>query len=1022
MDASIVFDNITHYSNWSYFEISMRCESPSVNKELREITADIYGANAPVTKYLNSGQTSDTVILDIEGNATDFAIRTNWNKNYAQTRIKYDIANLNFDHFMLIDDFMAKPMFMDVAVGRVGAEPSAPAVINHIIANELFDNDDTWTDAGAPSFDEADYANWVYQFTIADKVNSKKVIEDIASVSPYIPRFNSMGAFQFDVIPSGGGTSIRTIKENEVISFSFKRTPVEKVYTAIEFHYDWDYAREEFAGNTGEITVDDLGCLDTSTDDYDFSYYGLNSSHSDSKLVISDDRGKYIKDDTTAIAFAEWFLGWHCNQHIIMKVKLPLQYLALEIGDKINFNSILGGVKPYGIDYTVSGATLPGNQAHHANFMITSTKKDLQWVQIEAVQLHDISTSYRGYGCTDSRACNYDENATVENGSCEYQEVSYRDCNGDCLPPPDGLGPDPDHEGWCLEDRYCTDEGVDPPDCAGVCGGTSVMDDCGYCVEPQFHNNAQDDCGVCNGNCFNEVIPADMPGGPSNPCSGCNELDAINYDPNVCEGANYSDNSCAYIELISDYCPFTETVGGNTINHICDIAPWRCCYYDEEQTGYWSSVDVDGNVIPCPNGAFQAPMYTALNSDDGDIQRLGWWTKSEFDDATGTGGDGVPSMPSFEEYCNNCVYPVGHVYENLGCCEVPYVSEQVTPYAPIVLNETNCENASGATTIDIETIRLICIEEGVEFNPNFEVDAFGEYAGSLDGNVLFHKIIYSKYNSEYNPPNCWLWSNLANFINYIENEHMMQVFIKIDAKFNPADTEGAIDIIFDHQLMGVSENGGCGVSYEDQYGSYLDYSDFTYNFENNMTLRPEDAHYLFNFQNVSGSSATWYTKLDFNQGQDYSQFLGYILNEMNTGLAPYNLYDYITTSDDPCVNSLYWKMPIRLYKSHGANVWEKFFELDGTPQNDVNETPDLSNEFQISHECPEDEEFIQYQGDMNSDGSFNVLDILALANCVLTATCNEYGNIADMNGDSSYNILDILELANCVLTATCGPE
>ena len=103
-------------------------------------------------------------------------------------------------------------------------------------------------------------------------------------------------------------------------------------------------------------------------------------------------------------------------------------------------------------------------------------------------------------------------------------------------------------------------------------------------------------------------------------------------------------------------------------------------------------------------------------------------------------------------------------------------------------------------------------------------------------------------------------------------------------------------------------------------------------------------------------------------------------------------------------------------------------ELINALQNDVNETPDLSNEFQISHECVEDEEFIQYPGDMNSDGSFNVLDILALANCVLLASCgtsgggtgdDDYNPIADINGDGSYNVLDLVALANCILTATC---
>ena len=57
-------------------------------------------------------------------------------------------------------------------------------------------------------------------------------------------------------------------------------------------------------------------------------------------------------------------------------------------------------------------------------------------------------------------------------------------------------------------------------------------------------------------------------------------------------------------------------------------------------------------------------------------------------------------------------------------------------------------------------------------------------------------------------------------------------------------------------------------------------------------------------------------------------------------------------------------------------------------------------------------------GDLNADGSYNVLDIVSLANCVLTATCS--GCEGDLNADGSYNVLDIVSLANCVLTATCG--
>ena len=56
-------------------------------------------------------------------------------------------------------------------------------------------------------------------------------------------------------------------------------------------------------------------------------------------------------------------------------------------------------------------------------------------------------------GCMDMTACNYSEAANSDDGSCTYPETNF-DCDGNCT--------------------------VDV-DCAGVCGGTSVVDVCGEC-------------------------------------------------------------------------------------------------------------------------------------------------------------------------------------------------------------------------------------------------------------------------------------------------------------------------------------------------------------------------------------------------------------------------------------------------------------------------------------------------------------------------------------------------------------
>ena len=60
-------------------------------------------------------------------------------------------------------------------------------------------------------------------------------------------------------------------------------------------------------------------------------------------------------------------------------------------------------------------------------------------------------------------------------------------------------------------------------------------------------------------------------------------------------------------------------------------------------------------------------------------------------------------------------------------------------------------------------------------------------------------------------------------------------------------------------------------------------------------------------------------------------------------------------------------------------------------------------------------------GDLNNDGSYNVLDIVGLANCVLSENCNNLvlEHCGDMNGDGTLDVLDIVLLANCVSTASC---
>jgi len=76
----------------------------------------------------------------------------------------------------------------------------------------------------------------------------------------------------------------------------------------------------------------------------------------------------------------------------------------------------------------------------------------------------EVNSNYVITGCMDETACNFDPNATNScNDCCEYPEENY-DCDGNCNA---------------------------DIDCAGVCGGDSFIDDCGFCVDGATN---PDDC------------------------------------------------------------------------------------------------------------------------------------------------------------------------------------------------------------------------------------------------------------------------------------------------------------------------------------------------------------------------------------------------------------------------------------------------------------------------------------------------------------------------------------------------
>ena len=206
-------------------------------------------------------------------------------------------------------------------------------------------------------------------------------------------------------------------------------------------------------------------------------------------------------------------------------------------------------------------------------------------------------------GCTDETACNFNEDATNDDGSCLFADecgvcggdgiadgacdcdgngpAAGYDCDGNCLV-------DSDADGVCDEFEVpgCTDESAcnfdstatdDDGSClmddeCGVCGGNGI--EAGAC---DCDGNTLDALGVCGGTCASDVNENGV-------CDdleilGCTDATACNYN----DSATDDDGSC-------DYCSCANE-GGPTSGYTLTVAEYSSVI--EGQTTYRFYVDVE---------------------------------------------------------------------------------------------------------------------------------------------------------------------------------------------------------------------------------------------------------------------------------------------------------------------------------------------------------------------------------------------------------------------------------------------
>ena len=210
---------------------------------------------------------------------------------------------------------------------------------------------------------------------------------------------NNNGEFKF--IRIGHGTITfpdKTIKQRDVIKFTFTRTPIEDVVTMVNVKFKKDLRTKNYTKVTGYCDAHDFfgngdngaDCLmydDTVVKGFDYTSLGLTRESN-----ILEFEAEYIRDYNSAEKLRDYLLTQNCQQHTIIKCTLPLKYIDLEVGDVVDFDSLNNNTKAYGEDYTQENTR--NNQSILPNFVITSASKSKKGLNIECFQLHDTNPTF----------------------------------------------------------------------------------------------------------------------------------------------------------------------------------------------------------------------------------------------------------------------------------------------------------------------------------------------------------------------------------------------------------------------------------------------------------------------------------------------------------------------------------------------------------------------------------------------------------------------------------------------------
>jgi len=551
-------------------------------------------------------------------------------------------------------------------------------------------------------------------------------------------------------------------------------------------------------------------------------------------------------------------------------------------------------------------------------------------------------------------------------------------------------------------DCFGTPEGLALCDDCGVCdGGNANMDDCGVC----FGNNQDMDC---NGTCFGEAsedecgICDENSENDNSTCSGCTDSNAENFD----ENAVFDDSSCEYSDNIFQV-PIEYSSIQSAINFAGDgdIVEVGVGVYHENidfqgkaiilKSQYESGIPISEFVI---SGMDSISTVTIENVAGNNSEIRGFTISNGY-------GRGV----SFEDFISMAADP--EAFDSLITQVLRGGGISVVNSSPLLKDLIITNNIARNVGAGIGLVNSNATVESVQISGNTipDGDALGGGGIAVNGGhplltdvTIENNIVGNNMYSLNGGGGILCGFSFGGETLQLElvNSKIMGNSANIGAGFGALSGNISFDKVLIANNIG---NFGSAISMGEPLGLAIN--------EINLTITNSTiAHNvgLLGVGMINSAELIAINSIFWDNGEtEFSPLpnndqLNVLMNFSNaedewTGEGNINIDPMFTSNTDfnlqsgsPCIDA-------------GTND----INFDGVPdiENYTGTAPDMGAYEFDGGECG-------ITGDVNTDGSVNILDIINVVNLILS---NQFDTCADLNSDGSINILDIVNIVNLIL-------